>query len=168
MRAARKFAARLKGIAKGIAKKFSRKQNKEKFDKDGADKNSPKDSKDKLDDDDEKEETLAEKKKRLDSALSAAVSTANRSFSDEDATKAEMTMVLQPIKIQYKLKRLEAIEQGNRWGVYGKVNPDGKKATGVEKTEKKTDEDLSQELKEQVRQDGQAIIDDPEKLLNDN
>ena len=138
-RAARKFAGRLKGIAKGIAKKFKRNKNKEKFDKDGvADKNSPKDNKDKnkLDDDDEKEETLTEKKKRLDSALSVAVSSANRSFSDEGATKAEMTMVLQPIKLQYKLKKLEAVKQGSRWGVYGKVNPGGTKSTKVDEKKK--------------------------------
>ncbi|WP_051044233.1 eCIS core domain-containing protein [Baaleninema simplex] len=134
-KAAKMFSAKMKGIAKGIGKKGKRNKDKKKGesqreDSKGTSKNKDKD-KDKDEDDDEKEETSAEKKKRLDRGLSAAESTINRRFGSKDAEQSEVAAALAPIKRKHKLKILKPVKQGQRWGVYGKVNPEGTRSTSA-------------------------------------
>ena len=117
-KAARKVAGKLKGLAKNLMKRGKGKKNKDK---------TGKKNKDSEDD----KETKAEKQKRVDKAVDEATATVNSTFGGQDTSRDELLPILQPIELRYKLQTLRAFKKGNKWGIYGKVNPSEKRITAA-------------------------------------
>ncbi|MER6669432.1 hypothetical protein ABT256_33085 [Amycolatopsis japonica] len=74
------------------------------------------------------DDTPAGKAQRLHSAMKAATAVVNR-YQGRVVGKALLSPVLAGIRIRYGLVRLDLVEQGNRWSVQGKVNPEEEKVT---------------------------------------
>jgi hypothetical protein len=77
----------------------------------------------------ENEETTADKQKRVNDAVATAVAAINSTFGGKEVNQAQLTPTLKPIKLRYNLQTLQANKQGNKWEIYGKVNPDNKGVT---------------------------------------
>ncbi|AFZ24523.1 hypothetical protein Cylst_2293 [Cylindrospermum stagnale PCC 7417] len=78
---------------------------------------------------DEQNETIAEKQKRVDDAVAAAVSAVNSTFGGKEVSQAKLAPILRSIKRKHKLQTLQANKEGNKWEIYGKVNPDRRSIT---------------------------------------
>jgi hypothetical protein len=123
---AKKIGRKLKAATKKLGGKFGKVKDKfkgkEKGDK-GKGKESDSKHRDKKDKDD-----LAEKQRRVDKAVEVAAASVNK-FSGKVVGKTLLTPILSAIKLRYRLKVLNAIEQGENWAVHGEINPKSNKTT---------------------------------------
>jgi hypothetical protein len=69
---------------------------------------------------------------RLDEALDAGVKAVSR-FRGTIVGAAILRPLLAAIRIRYSLRSLEPVEEGDEWWLEGRLNPDGKKPTGIKR-----------------------------------
>jgi hypothetical protein len=77
------------------------------------------------------DETPDVKQKRLDDGLNAAASTVNR-LSGRFVPKKLIDAALVAVRIRYRMTELRVVEEGRRWKIVGKVNPEGERPTTKE------------------------------------
>ncbi|MEG4805814.1 DUF4157 domain-containing protein [Microcoleus sp. ARI1-B5] len=123
---AKKIGRKLKAATKKLGRKFGKVKDKF-FGKKKADKRKGKESDSKHRDKKDKDD-LAEKQRRVDKAVEVAAASVNK-FSGKVVGKTLLTPILSAIKLRYRLKALNAIEQGENWAVHGEINPKSNRTT---------------------------------------
>jgi hypothetical protein len=75
-------------------------------------------------------QSLEDKEKLLQQALTAAVATVNQ-YNGKKVKAYKLKSLLEPIRNQFQLKSLKPVKSGQKWAIYGKINPEATQETLV-------------------------------------